>query len=430
MDRSFTYRTPGVYRHVRTHFSENHRKWCNANAKVRFYFRPRRTDWNRSESLTEKNKQTKKQNKKQNKKTVADTGDLESGRVSPNPWARSLHTVYLTCSDPPHLGWTSFAMAELLEYLERKYSAKVGMHHSHLAPVIQGSFQEAKSLVGKQLPLRTSQQLKNGEAIQLPVFDPNFRYEDVPCRHPGCKASNPDPAVLKSYGHGTKRDLYLCPKHMGAMKSRIENLFQKAGMMVPPYKQSDPEDLSDYTLLIPKLEQIYREALQGNCVPSKLFREAVLNVRNFLIIINVLLNPSDCNLCAVLPPVLRLLQRLITNDQVTCQSCNDLRRVIQHILASYRIGYDWVCLEVIDKRPGLAIGAGIGGFVGMFGGMVLGGPLGAAGMGTGGAAFGGLIGGGIEVLLTRPRPRHDFVFHGNAEGDLFVTFRFVRALGN
>lgn len=291
---------------------------------------------------------------------------------------------------------------------------------SNLAEVRKGRFQHTKAILGKKLSLRTSHELQNGLAINLVSFDPNFKIREVICRSKGCSKKNPDPAVEERFGFG-KRDLYLCLQHRDKLKDSLKEMCQKQEVdsLTPRYGS---EDLSGYTSLIPLLEKIYCEAVKGRILKGtpKIAQEAILNVRNFLLITNAVLNPDPDNEVVVLPPVLQILQEIIENREATENLVYLLREVTEVILFSFGVMYNWVRLGI--SNPGGKIGAGIGGLVGMVGGGWFGGPFGAAGAGVGGATFGGMIGSGIYDLFAATPPNrgheHGIMFHGNPEGDL------------
>lgn len=76
-------------------------------------------------------------------------------------------------------------------------------------------------------------------------------------------------------------------------------------------------------------------------------QEAILNVRNFVIITSTLLNPDDNNLGIVLPPVLGLVGNILNNVRDLAQLQHlipILKQVILVIDFAFRILYPWVSL--------------------------------------------------------------------------------------
>ena len=157
-----------------------------------------------------------------------------------------------------------------------------------------------------------------------------------------------------------------------------------------------------YTSLISLLEGAYHDAKKFQTPKGKspLIQEAILNVRNFLIITNCLLNPNGDNLGIALPPVFQILRLILQNPNATnklgVHLIYMLRKVIEMILFSFGVIYCWVTLAL--SNPGAQIGFGVGFILGA-GAFSLGPWGGAAGVAIGGTA-GGFIGNGIHSLIT------------------------------
>ena len=157
-----------------------------------------------------------------------------------------------------------------------------------------------------------------------------------------------------------------------------------------------------YTSLISLLEGAYHDAKKFQTPKGKspLIQEAILNVRNFLIITNCLLNPDDDNVGIAVPPVVQILRLILQNPNATNKLgvtlIHMLREVIEMVLFSFGVIYCWVALAL--RIPGAQIGSGVGMILGASA-FILGPWSGAAGVAIGGAA-GGLIGNGIHSLIT------------------------------
>ena len=122
--------------------------------------------------------------------------------------------------------------------------------------------------------------------------------------------------------------------------------------------------LQRYTSLISLLEGAYHDAKKFQTLKGKslLIQEAILNVRNFLIIINCLLNPNGDNLEIALPPVFQILRLILQNPDLTDPSGVHLiyllYEVIEMILFYFGVIYGRVTLAL--KNPGTQIGSGVG----------------------------------------------------------------------
>ena len=233
--------------------------------------------------------------------------------------------------------------------------------------------------------------------IVLLQFDPNFTSTEVVCRHPSCNSKN-----LEAAKSG-KRDLYLCPIHQQKLKDAISDTLTKKNIQIATTKEN-PElsQFDGYTLLIGVLEGAYHKAekIQTLQKESPMVKEAILNVRNFLIITNAVLNPDGQNLQLALPPVFRILLLILENSAnvppLVDALLYALRDVIEMILFAFGVIYSWVSISL--NSPGSRIGAGVGGVIGGGLGLVMGPWTGFAGLGAGGV-LGGLIGSGIYDLV-------------------------------
>ncbi|KAJ7374380.1 hypothetical protein OS493_007482 [Desmophyllum pertusum] len=147
-----------------------------------------------------------------------------------------------------------------------------------------------------------------------------------------------------------------------------------------------PGHFAGYTSLISLLEGAYHDAKKFHTLKGKspLVQEAILNVRNFLIITSTVLNPDDDNLGIALPPVVKILRLIIENPQsielLGTGLVYVLQEVIEMILFAFGVIYTWVSLAL--RSPGAQIGAGVGGCIGAIA-FVLGPWSGAAGVAVG-----------------------------------------------
>ena len=265
--------------------------------------------------------------------------------------------------------------------------------------VSKSEFRDARKLFGinfeNKVTLRNPGHLGAYEEIVLLQFDPNFMSTDVVCRHPSC--NNVNPAAAKS----GKRDLYLCPHHQQVLRNSISGAFAKKSIEIPTSAEKpEPGHFAGYTSLISLLEGAYHDAKKFQTLKGKSLtvQEAILNVRNFLVITSTVLNPDEDNLGIALPPVVQIF-RLILENPATVELLGAgliyvLQEVIEMILFAFGVIYTWVSLAL--SSPGAQIGAGVGGFIG---GMIsfATGPLGWFGGIAAGSFFGGLI---MEMAFT------------------------------
>ena len=299
----------------------------------------------------------------------------------------------------------SYSAGESLSPTVEAWKRSLSKHLKNVSPppkVIKTTFkEETRKLFGtkfdNKVTLRKAGHQRAHEEIVLLQFDPNFTSTEVVCRHPSCNSR-----YLEAAKSG-KRDLYLCPHHQQKLKDAISDTLAKKNIQIPNTKENpEPRQFDGYTSLIGVLEGAYHDAKKFQTLQKKtpMVEEAILNVRNFLIITNAVLNPDGHNLRIVLTPVFTILLILLENSS-NVQLLVDtllyaLRDVIEMILFAFGVIYSWVSISL--KSPGSRIGAGVGGFIGGAVGSLLG-PLNAvAGLGAGGV-LGGLIGSGIYDLM-------------------------------
>jgi len=272
--------------------------------------------------------------------------------------------------------------------------------------VNKSQFRDARKLFGvnfeNKVTLRNPGHLGAYEEIVLLQFDPNFMSTKVVCRHPSC--DNINPTAAKS----GKRDLYLCPHHQQVLRNSISDaLANKSVEISTSAEKPEPGHFGGYTSLISLLEGAYHDAKKFQTLQGKSLtvQEAILNVRNFLIITSTVLNPDEDNLGIALPPVVQIF-RLILENPATVELLGTsliyiLQEVIEMILFAFGVIYTWVSLAL--RSPGAQIGAGVGGCIGAIA-FVLGPWSGATGVAVGGT-LGGLIGNGIYNLRGEQRQR-------------------------
>ena len=295
----------------------------------------------------------------------------------------------------------SYSAGESLSPTVQAWKRSLSKHLKNVSPppkVIKTTFkEETRKLFGtkfdNKVTLRKAGHQRAHEEIVLLQFDPNFTSTEVVCRHPSCNSRN-----LEAAKSG-KRDLYLCPHHQQKLKDAISDTLAKRNIQIPTTKENpEPRQFDGYTSLIGVLEGAYHDAekFQTPQKKSPMVEEAILNVRNFLIITNAVLNPDGHNLRIVLPPVFTFLLNLLENSSnvqlLVNTLLNALRDVIEMILFAFGVIYSWVSISLISlNSPGARIGAGVGGVIG-------GAVAGLAGLGAG-FALGGLIGSGIYDLM-------------------------------
>ena len=297
------------------------------------------------------------------------------------------------------------AAGETLSNIVKEWQQELLNHLRPVSPapkVSKSSLRDARNLFGDnfktKVTLRKSNDLEACEEISLLQFDPNFTSSEVICRHPPCSTKNSEAA--KS---GTKRDLFLCPIHQQVLRDSISDVLAKEEIKLSTSTEKPKHGhFSGYTSLISLLEGVYHDAKKFQTLKGKspLIQEAILNVRNFLIITNCLLNPNGDNLEIALPAVVQILRLILQNPDATDQFINRLlymlREVIGIVLFSFGVIYPWVYLAL--SNPGAQIGFGVGAILGA-GAFFLGPWGGVIGMAIGGTT-GGFIGNGILSLIT------------------------------
>ncbi|XP_031560922.1 uncharacterized protein LOC116296941 [Actinia tenebrosa] len=269
----------------------------------------------------------------------------------------------------------------------------------------------------QKMILRTAQQASKDESIILTRFDPNFMSpREIRCRSPGCKQTKKrQPSLTEP----SKEDLYLCPRHRKLLEDYVTKICAEKGIDVGTKYLAG--DFEGYISMIGMLESAYflfvkRPRGTENILKGKpeILKEIFINLRNFLMITNALLNPGWENLFTVLPRVMEIfrdiLKILSTDGENIVQRLTELvgllRSVMQDILFTFGIVYSWVYLTVINANPGAKIGAGIGGFIGMAGLFVASPPVALLAM-AGGSIFGGLTGSGIYNLQEQRRQEQE-----------------------
>ena len=300
--------------------------------------------------------------------------------------------------------------------------------------VIISEFRDARRLFGNNcdniVTLRNPY-CEGCEDIELLQFDPNFMSTEVVCRHPSC--NNINPAAAKC----GKRDLYLCPQHQQVLRKSIDEALAKERIQNSTSMEKPERQFAACTSLISLLEVAYHDAkkfpetFQGK---SLKVQEAILNVRNFLIITSTVLNPDHDNLNTALPPVVKAFRLALENPEATERLADKaiflLKEVMDMILSPFGVIYTWVSHSL--GNPGAQIGAGVGGFIGGWSSLASG-PLGGPGGVVAGSFMGGLIGNGIYNLLGGQRQQETdglgpnrqphnqypvYLFHGDVTGRL------------
>ena len=314
--------------------------------------------------------------------------------------------------------------ASMASYLVPSYLKNTALFpHTHGKP----------TRCSKKIVLRTSEQVKQGSAIELPQFDPNFfSLDQVHCRYHDCpetKARNPNNSSKTK-----KEDLYLCPNHRKEMVDEVTKKCAEKKIRVN-FKDCNVEDVNGYTSLIGLIEKAFQHFFSqiSSSEVNGFLAECFLNVRNFFIITNTVLNPDFENLSSALWVVLNMLKLLLNqcDDPKSVENLKQLLRdCMEIILPFFNIVYDWVVLP-LQRNPGAQIGAGIGGAagaatagVGAFAaGAALGPALAVVACGAGiGYLSGALIGAGIFNLNKGNHDQRCYTYHftGNCDGSFSV----------
>jgi hypothetical protein len=260
---------------------------------------------------------------------------------------------------------------ELIKAFEGQIERKLVILEQVITPVDSKNLtSEIKST--KKLTLRSAQGAANDDAIKLKQFDPNFMSPngEIRCRSPGCKQRRKRQFSIE------KEDLHLCPRHRKLTEDYVTKMCAEKGVNLS-LKQYSPGDFEGYTSMIGLLESAY--FLFVKCPPGSgdvlkgkptIPREVFINLRNFLMITNALLNPNFQNVITALKgsmeiflAILRILQEdgEMIVEQLT-RLVGLLRSVIEHVLFAFGIIYSWIYVALANN-PGAKLGAGIGGFL-------------------------------------------------------------------
>ena len=312
-------------------------------------------------------------------------------------------------------------------------------YHASIASYLVPSFLKNTALVphthgkpthcSKKIDLRTSEQIIQGSAIELPQFDPNFfSLDQIHCRYHDCletKARNPNHSSKTN-----KEDLYLCSNHRQEMVDVVTKKCAEKGITVN-FKDCNVEDFNGYTSLIGLIEKAFQHFKENFSQISSsevngFLAECFLNVRNFFIITNTVLNPDFENLSSVLLVVFNMLKSLLNqrDDPKSVENLKELLRdCMKIILPFFNVVYDWVVLP-LQRNPGAQIGAGIGIALGATAaGAAFGPALPVMAFGAGiGFVSGALIGAGIFNLNKGNHDQRCYTYHftGNRDGSLSV----------
>ena len=163
--------------------------------------------------------------------------------------------------------------------------------------------------------LRTAEQTKNMETIELKQFDPYFLNKDAEifCCKPGCSVTRKfvHERETQEKSEKVKRDSLLCKALCEELMSRVLEYCTKENVTVDVDGLMD--DFTDYTSLISVLEKAIFH-LKSKWLRSGndfLFEEIFLNTRNYLIIANALINSDESNTATVLGPYLTVLLKVL-----------------------------------------------------------------------------------------------------------------------
>ena len=322
---------------------------------------------------------------------------------------------------------------------EKSMSSTIKTWHSQLSAPLQVKslpptiatidtvFHDASKLFGtnfdEKVTLREDGSLEAWKHIILHHFDPNFQSTDVYCRQPSCGNRNPEAAKEG------KRDLYLCPLHRKNLITSIANALATRKIDIPKItKVPEEEQFTGYTSFIGLLERAYHNSKIFGRFAGKestpMIEEAILNVRNVLIVTSTVLNPDENNLALILPYLYQIFQHILNSRHECISIVADLvsllREVIETILSAFRVDYRWVSVDSVSvalAKPGWQIGAGLGGTIGLVAGSLFG-PVGVAFGGMAAGLFlGGLTGNGVEQVVRESRQqatdRSPVAWHGD-----------------
>ena len=235
--------------------------------------------------------------------------------------------------------------------------------------------------------------------------------------------------------------MHLCPKHRKNLITSIEDALAMRKIDIPTSAEVlEEEQFTGYTWLIGPLEHAYQNSKKfGTLEKGKtttMIEEAILNVRNVLIITSTLLNPDVNNLALTLSYVFKIFKLILDSREsatsLVADLVSSLKEVTEMILSAFGVMYRWVSDALPrpeESRPGRQIGAGLGGATGLAVGFFFG-PLGAGVAGlAAGLYLGSLIGNGIELVVRGSRQQATdrfhvvYIFEGNISGGLYLSLQ-------
>jgi hypothetical protein len=328
--------------------------------------------------------------------------------------------------------------------IEAKSGANIGFSCGTTRPTKKW-IPEGEILKMKAIHLRTAEETKNGSVMKLQQFNPSALLEDaeeIRCRIPECsstthrrRSSRPSEKI--------KQDLFLCDAHRENLISIVSKRCAQENVVVniASFKH---EDFNGYTSLIGELEKAFvyiQKKTSTLSATDSLLVEVFLNTRNFLIIINALLNPDEDNTKTALGPYIEMFNlflKHLDDPSLLPQLITALREIMNMVLLFFGVIYDWIFLG----NPGTRVGAGVGILLGFVGGLAFTFPPATiAASAVVGLVGGGLIGSGgydwyKDLHHMKMQQRHqEFMFrlfgrvapsidlfstHGNSNGDLTI----------
>ena len=211
--------------------------------------------------------------------------------------------------------------------------------------------------------LRTAEQTKNMEIVELKRFDPYFLNKDVEifCCKPGCSVTRKfvHERETQEKSEKVKRDSFLCKAHCEELMSRVLECCTEENVTVD-VDGLKKDDFTDYTSLISVLEKAIFH-LKSKWLRSGndfLFEEIFLNTRNYLIIANALINSDESNTATVLGPYLTVLLKVFEDPNKLKSGLELLMTIMVAILFTYGITYNWI--HIPSENRGAKIGAVVG----------------------------------------------------------------------
>ena len=247
--------------------------------------------------------------------------------------------------------------------IELMSGAKINFAQGTTSPTEKCMTERETSEV-KAIQLRTAQETMNASVVLLLRFNRSFSDDASKghCRIPGCLA-----VTQRIKSDKVKAGLFLCSNHCAMLTNKVAERCAEENVTVN-VASFEQGDFDGYTSLIGDLEKAFvhlQKQMSITSSPNFLLSEAFLNTRNFLFIVNALINAD--NRATALAPYLKLLSSFLSNTKsphLLQRMLDAMRDVMSMIFLTFGVNYSWIFLS----NPGSRVGGVLGSLLGFIGG--------------------------------------------------------------